>query len=358
MDIVKLAKTCVLSALTAAMMIVVPSCGEPLFDGEGDCEVTHRIRFRYDKNLKWADAFPSEVTSVSLYAFDSDGLFVKAYTGAGEELSEPGYSILLDLPAGGYKFVAWCGLQNEGAAEASFTVPQPTPGVTTIGELTSTLNTKTAGDGTEYSDKRLHFLYHGYLEVTLEDHHDGREYEHTVYLTKNTNHIRIILQETQAPGLDTDDYDFTIEDANSVMEHDNSLRETDPVTYRPWQQDSDELGIGKSETGGSFQYVRGVYADLSVGRMMASHKDDFMLTIRNRRTQETIASVPVLHYALLSRAYYEEAYGHAMTDDQEFLDREDEYVLTFFLVNGKWTEEMGIMIHSWRIVRRNYEIGS
>ena len=47
-----------------------------------------------------------------------------------------------------------------------------------------------------------------------------------------------------------------------------------------------------------------------------------------------------------------------MADDQEFLDREDEYVLTFFLVNGKWTEDMGIMIHSWRIVRRNYEIGS
>ena len=361
-EMLRLAKKYFLAALAAVSAIAFTACDPHLFDGEGDCDVLHIIRFRYERNLKWADAFPSEVNSVNLYVYDADGLFVKSYLGRGEALSDRDYFIELDLPAGDYKFVAWCGLENDGVEMESFTVPQPVAGVSHIGELTCALNTKRAsraGEGNaayEYSDERLKFLYYGRLDVNIEDNHDGRTYEHIMYLTKDTNHIRIILQETQAPGLETDDYDFTIEDANSIMEHDNSLRETDPVIYRPWRQDSDELGIGKPEAGG-LQYVRGIYADLSAGRMMASHKDDFMLTIRNRRTQETIVSVPVLHYALLSRKYYEEAYGHTMADDQEFLDREDEYVLTFFLVNGKWTEDMGIMIHSWRVVRHDYDLG-
>ena len=354
----KLAKTYILSVMAVISAVVFTSCDEHMFDNEGDCEVTHLIRFRYELNLKWADAFPSEVNSVNLYVFDSDGLFVREYLGRGEALSDPDYHIVLDLPVGDYRFVAWCGLENDGVEQEYFTVPQPVPGVTTIEELTCSLNTKTtrAGETAEYSDERLRFLYHGRLNATIEDHHDGRVYEHVISLTKNTNHIRIILQETTGEGLGKDDYDITIEDANSVMEYDNSLRKTAPITYKPWNQDSDELGVGKPEAEGGLQHVRGVYADLTTGRLTADHKDDMMLTIRNRNTQEVIASVPVLQYALLSKKYYEEAYGHKMADDQEFLDREDEYVLTFFLVNQRWIDSM-IMIHSWRIVRHDYDVG-
>ena len=357
----RLAKKYFLAALAVASAIVFNSCDEHLFEGEGDCDVLHIIRFRYERNLKWADAFPSEVNSVNLYVYDANGLFVKSYLGRGEALADRDYFIELDLPAGDYKFVAWCGLENDGVEMESFTVPQPVAGVSHIEELTCALNTKSAGNPADatgaFSDERLRFLYHGTLDVTLEDSPVGRVYEHVMYLTKDTNHFRIILQETQAPGLETDDYDFTIEDANSILEYDNSPRRTDPITYKPWYQDSDELGIGRPEAGGGLQYVSGVYADLTTSRLMAARKDETILTIRNRNTQEIIAQVPVLHYALLSRKYYEEAYGHKMADDQEFLDREDEYVLTFFLVNGKWTEDMGIMIHSWRIVRHDYDLG-
>ena len=72
-------------------------------------------------------------------------------------------------------------------------------------------------------------------------------------------------------------------------------------------------------------------------------------------TGEQIASVPIIQYALLSKEYYETAYGHKMTD-QEFLDREDEYILTFFLdENMKWISSV-IMIQSWRIVLHDYDI--
>ena len=339
--------------------MALASCDRSMFDYEGDCDVRHIIRFRYELNLKWADAFPSEVNSVNLYVYDADGRFVKSYMGRGEALSDRDYFMELDLPAGDYRFVAWCGLENDGVEMESFTVPQPVEGVSRIEELTCALNTKRAsraGEEGEYSDERLHFLYYGSLDVNLEDNHDGRTYEHVMYLTKDTNHIRIILQETEGEGLDKDDYEFTIEDANGFMEYDNSLRPGSVITYKPWNQDSDELGVGKPEAEGGLQYVRGVYADLTVGRLMASHKDDMILTIRNRLTQEIIARVPELQYALLSRRYYEETYRHQMADDQEFLDREDEYVLTFFLVNHKWIDSM-ILIHSWRIVKHDYDVG-
>lgn len=356
----RLAKIYILTALSVVVSFALTSCDRSMFDDEGDCEVTHIIRFRYEMNLKWADAFPSEVNSVNLYVFDSNGIFVKDYRGRGEALSSSDYYIELDLPVGDYRFVAWCGLENDGVEMESFTVPQPVAGVTPIEELTCALNTKRAAlaraEAPEYSDEALHFLYYGSLNVHIEDNHDGRRYEHVMYLTKDTNHIRIILQETVGEGLDKDDYEITLDDANGFMEYDNSLRAGDVITYKPWCQDSDEIGVGKPEAEGGLEYVRGVYADLTVARMMASHRDDMMLVIRNRTTHDLIARVPVIQYALLSKKYYEEAYGHAMTD-QEFLDREDEYVLTFFLVNSKWIDNM-IMIHSWRVVYHDYGVGN
>lgn len=359
MKMLKVSKKYILTALATVITFAFASCDNAIYDDEGDCEVTHIIRFRYELNLKWADAFPSEVNSVNLYVFDSNGIFVKEYLGRGEDLSSPDYYITLDLPTGDYKFVAWCGLANDGKEMESFTVPQPVEGITTIEELICALNTKhtaARADSPEYSDEMLHFLYHGYLEESIIDNHDGKDYEHIIYLTKDTNHVRIILQEITGDDMDKDDYEITIEDANGFMEYNNELRNSNVITYKPWWQDSDELGIGKGESNGGIQYVRGVYADLTLGRMMAAHKDDMILTIKNRKTQEIIVKVPILQYALLSKRYYEEAYGHQMPDDQEFLDREDEYVLTFFLVNSKWLDST-IMIHSWRIVRHDYDLG-
>lgn len=338
------------------MLMGLASCSGFIFDDEGDCEVTHTMRFRYEKNLKWADAFPSEVKAVNLYAFDSDGVFVKEFSGAGEALADPSYGIRLDLPAGDYRFVAWCGLVDG----ESFTVPQPRAGVTTIEDLTCSLNTiRTAAlveDG-GYSDRKLDFLYHGYLEASITDDVSVLDREYTMYLTKDTNHIRIIVQELSGEGLEADDYDIMIQDDNGEMAYDNELRPGGVVTYRPWFQDTDELGVGKDAAEGGLQYINGLYADLTVARMMASHEDDMMLTITRRDSKEIVARIPILQYALLSKRYYEDAYGHAMPDDQEFLDREDEYVMTFFLVNHKLVDGL-VMVHSWRIVRHDYDVGA
>lgn len=72
-------------------VLTLTSCGGMIFDDEGDCDVTYRLRFRYDMNMKFADAFTHEVKSVSLYAFDTEGRLVWQTTEAGEQLASEGY---------------------------------------------------------------------------------------------------------------------------------------------------------------------------------------------------------------------------------------------------------------------------
>lgn len=338
-----------------AAALMLTSCNNPVFDDEGDCEVHYYLRFVYDMNLKWADAFPSEVNSVNLYVFNQNGIFVKEYLGRGDELSQPGYEMELDLDPGTYQLVAWCGLYNDGEEMTSFTVPTPTPGVTTIDELTCTLNTTSTDEYPVYSDKRLYFMYHGNMDVELPDSQDGSTYTYTMYLTKDTNHIRIILQQLSGEDMDPDQFAFNIVDADGELAYDNALIGDTKVNYFQWARQSAEAGVSQKDPAGNNEltYVKGVVADLSVSRMMADHANQFYLTVTNlKNNEDIITQVPVIQYALLSKDYYEMAYNHTMTD-QEFLDREDEYVLTFFLdQNIRWVDT-AIYIHSWRVVLNN-----
>ena len=57
-------------------MLVASSCNDGLriFDGEGDCGVY--ISFKYDYNIKRANAFANEVNSIALYVFDQNDVLV------------------------------------------------------------------------------------------------------------------------------------------------------------------------------------------------------------------------------------------------------------------------------------------
>lgn len=350
-------KKYIFSILFALMAFVTTSCDDHFFENEGDCDVTHAIRFVYDMNLKWADAFPSEVNSVNLYVFDSNGVFVKEYIGRGEELSNPDYQIMLDLKPGKYQFLAWCGLENEGAAEESFYVPTPEAGVTTIQEMNCTLtalkNAMNSRANEVTSDQRLDFLYHGYLEQTLVDNHDGSHYVYTIYLTKDTNHIRIMLQQSTG-NLSTEDFEIYMTAENGEMAWNNSLVGNTTIEYQPWNMETDILGVANIN-GQQVEYT-GVIADLSTCRLMANQTDNIYLNVLRKEDGKLLFKVPLIQYSLTTKSYYEMAYGHSMSD-QEFLDREDEYLMTFFLdENMNWMYAV-IDILQWRVVVHNYSLG-
>ena len=96
-----------LAAIVCALTLL--GCDSVIYDGEGDCSVNYRVKFRYDMNLKFADAFAHEVESVTLYLLDGGGRVVWQRTESGEALGKEGYAMEVDVAPGTYDLLAWCG---------------------------------------------------------------------------------------------------------------------------------------------------------------------------------------------------------------------------------------------------------
>ena len=342
------AKVCMASVCLLSMS----SCDSWLYEEEGDCSVYYRLKFCYDKNLKWADAFTNEVSSVHLYAFDKSGVLVWQQEEQMNPSTTENYSMLLDLPAGDYKLLAWCGLQNDGEHDESFSVPEARVNETRVEQLQCTLNRKRDESGA-YSEEHLYRLFHGTLDVSLPVNDDGGSYEFTMPLTKNTNHIRVILQHLSGEDVNEADFIFRIDDENGLMAHDNELMVDENINYHPWDIQGVEAGIGKDDNR-AVNNVKGLVADFTVGRLIETHREKMILTITTKEGK-TVARIPVIDYALMGKEYYEKEYRYPM-DEREFLDRLDECVMTLFLdEDHKWVSSV-IQILSWRVVLSNVEV--
>lgn len=336
-----------LRLLTAiAVLLSLASCNSVIYDDEGDCTVTYRLKFRYDMNMKYADAFSNEVKSVSVYAFDKSGKLVWQKSDKGSNLALEGYAMTIDLPAGDYDLVAWCGLDN-GVNDESFTATQMVVGTSTRADLTCSLNRKHDTDGTAYVDTELYNLYHGELSVSLPTNDDGGEYTYEIPLTKDTNHLRVILQHLSGKDVDVSKFSFTLEDENGLLDYTNTPMTDETIAYHEWNKESGSAGV---ETSGEAQTsVKVAIADISTSRLMADRK--MFLTIRNNEGN-VVVKVPFIEYALLVKGNY----GNSMTD-QEYLDRQDEWSMTFFLDENDQWDNTFIYILSWRVLLSNHDLG-
>lgn len=339
----------------SALAITMASCDHPVFEYEEDCGVVYGLNFVYDMNLDWADAFPTLVNTLELYAFDSEGVFVKEYTLTQSEISIPGYTMILDLEPGAYTLVAWAGLETGIDMSKAYTIPAMTPGVSTLNDLTCTINTSSNADYPSYTDLRLPFLYQGTLGVSLPDSPPYKaEYHYTMYLTKDTNHVRAMIQKVDG-DVTTEDVDLIMSASNKEMAWDNELMGNENVTYLPYFLTDDEITYPASN--GETDTYQGIIADFMTGRFTPNMPNGVTLTIYNIETGEPIFRVPVINYALMAQSYYEEAYGKTMTH-QEFLDRQSEYFMTFFLDENLHLLYTEIQILEWRVVIKNYDVDS
>lgn len=348
-----------------AACLALSSCDSFIYDDEGDCSVIYRVKFRYDRNMKWADAFANEVTSVHLYAFDADGMLVWLGTERGKRLAAEGYAMTLDLPAGDYRLVAWCGLDNDGERSESFSVPEARVGETRLEDLRCTLLRGQDAAGA-YSKEKLYPLFHGMIDVNLPDmSYEGGEYTCTMPLTKDTNHVRIILQHLSGEPVNPEDFKFRIEEENGLMGYDNKLLPDEMITYRPYNTSSatanmgiDDYPVLKGRAAGSravapraVTSVSVAIADLAIARLTPERNT--YLTIETADGESvTNHRIPLRDYALLLK----DGYDRDMTDE-DYLDRQDEWALTFFLdERDKWTG-VSIVINSWRVVFENVSFG-
>lgn len=325
---------------------LLTSCDDAIYDYEGDCEPHYMVSFCYDYNMKWADAFPHEVESVTLHMIDADGNVVWQGHDSGEALSLPGYAMPVDVAPGRYTLLAWAG----DNPQLSFAMGE-SRGAT---DLTARLNRRYDMTGAAYSDTNLSRLYHGIVyDVEFPD----AEGEHcvTVPLTKDTNNIKVVLQQTSGEPLALKDLEIVITDDNGMMEWDNSLRADEVITYRPWHVtpivadiSPDDAQAGDiAEAAPSVQYS-GVMAEFTTARLMEQHRNSARLTVRNLATGKNIFNVRLIDFLLMVKGEINRELG-----EQEYLDRQDTYDLVFFLDSDhKWLDAV-IFINSWRVVLQN-----
>lgn len=342
MDMRLYIRKCRLSAVVLACMLALQACDGVIYDDEGDCSVNYRVKFRYDYNMKFANAFAHEVNTVTLYLLDSDGRVVWQRTEQGEALASEDYAMTVDVEPGNYSLLAWAGTSDKG----SFTIPETTVGM----ELTCTLNRQHDTDGTAFvkDTESLDRLFHGYLAEQTFSETEGT-YFYTVDLKKNTNDVRVVLQHLSGEAVDKDKFTFTITDNNGRMDWNNDLLSDEQITYYAWHTESGEADMSvsaaeaKPATRSTFSAA---IAELSVPRLMEDH--DTRLTVTNNETGETVLSIPLIDIALLVKGYY-----NRDMPDQEYLDRQDEYNLVFFLDEGDRWLDTYIYINSWKVVLQN-----
>lgn len=321
------------------VLFTVSSCGT-IFDEQEDCPSQYLVKFKYDMNMKFADAFPNAVSYVTVHVYDAEtGKLVLKQTEGGEALTQEGYSMeLIGIQPGTYDIIAWCG---DGLKDSHFSVAEPVVGTSAKEELNCMMKRENGGLVKEDVGQ----LFHGMKRVTFGA--DYGTYIETLNLTKNTNVVRVVLQHLSGLDVDPNDFTFEIKDENGFMAYDNAILDDEELTYSPWSVTAGSAGVDADifrSTSKAQTSVSVALAEFTIGRLMTQNNP--VLSIYNVQEGERVLSIPLKDYALLVKGNYNKDMS-----DQEYLDRQDEYNLTFFLdEHGKWVTSR-IIINSWAIVR-------
>ena len=274
------------------------------------------VRFRYDYNMEFSDAFASQVNRVDVFVFDKDGTFVIKKSEQGETLGGS-YRMPLPLPAGEYRIAAWAGMSDD------FEMPEPVAGKTTLEELTVRMKREES----LVHNKALNPLWYGGVQAVS---FTGRqEQTETVSLIKDTNKFRFILQKS-GPGeeLDINDCLFESRADNGYYDWNNDLLDDDMISYRPYYLEKVE--------------DVGIVVEMNTMRLL-EHKKVY-LTLTRKSDGKELMRIDLIPYLLLTKME-----GHNIPA-QEYLDRQSEYAIVFFynpeLLNFLSTK---IVINGWTI---------
>lgn len=331
-----LARICGIICISTMASALTGSCIREDF---AECKDTYDLRLVFDRNMLYTDAFASQVRSVDVKVFDSStGREVYSYADSGAALESADYRVALPIPPGTYDILCWAGM----AEGDSFGYALPAADM--LQQHNVALNTENGVSG-----RRLNNLYHGLSRgVTFVSGnslgHDQAQTT-TVYLTKNTNRVCVMLHNLDGTELDESGFTFSITSGNALMNYDNTLDPAGRVTYRPWHVtpillESETKKETKTETK-SEPVQSALAAEISMARLVPDGNS--RLDVYRTADGERIISVPLERNLLLYKGEY-----HSMMSDAEYLDRQDDYTITFILDrNNNWDRAAMIYINNW-----------
>lgn len=336
------------------------------------------LQFDYTYNVKQADAFAAEVKNINVYAFDENGKFFDSYIESREKF-ETGHTMeITGLKDGKYTFVCLARdrqvMSRAEDDEMEFSFASLTPGVSSIDDLTERMG-KDNGEGIK-NDKEFAALYTAKTQVDFQrlnqNGNEGTVVTSTLSLMKCTKTYRIVLlpYENDQADFKPENFDVRIEGSSAWLDHKGEKVKNEGITYLPYNMERRANYDGAHTEVNEEPVDQALIYDLSSSRMFErqndrravrdgdkNNYDDKRIIITDLRDKDN--PIELFNHSL---PWFLALCGEKVNqnwDDQEYLDREDHYVLMFYVSDKRdYNMITKVNVNGWNVNIKDTELGN
>lgn len=336
------------------------------------------LQFDYTYNVKQADAFAAEVKNINVYAFDENGKFFDSYIESREKF-ETGHTMeITGLKDGKYTFVCLARdrqvMSRAEDDEMEFSFASLTPGISTIDDLTERMG-KDNGEEIK-NDKEFAALYTAKTQVDFQrlnqKGNEGTVVTSTLSLMKCTKTYRIVLlpYENDQADFKPENFDVRIEGSAAWLDHKGEKVKNEKITYLPYNMERRANYDGAHTEVNEEPVDQALIYDLSSSRMFErqndrrvvrdgdkNNYDDKRIIITDLRDKDN--PIELFNHSL---PWFLALCGEKVNqnwDDQEYLDREDHYVLMFYVSDKRdYNMITKVNVNGWNVNIKDTELGN
>lgn len=336
------------------------------------------LQFDYTYNVKQADAFAAEVKNINVYAFDENGKFFDSYIESREKF-ETGHTMeITGLKDGKYTFVCLARdrqvMSRAEDDEMEFSFASLTPGVSTIDDLTERMG-KDNGEEIK-NDKEFAALYTAKTQVDFQrlnqNGNEGTVVTSTLSLMKCTKTYRIVLlpYENDQADFKPENFDVRIEGSAAWLDHNGEKVKNEGITYLPYNMERRANYDGAHTEVNEEPVDQALIYDLSSSRMFErqsdrrsvrdgdkSKYDDKRIIITDLRDKDN--PIELFNHSL---PWFLALCGEKVNQNwgnQEYLDREDHYVLMFYVSDKRdYNMITKVNVNGWNVNIKDTELGN
>lgn len=336
------------------------------------------LQFDYTYNVKQADAFAAEVKNINVYAFDENGKFFDSYIESREKF-ETGHTMeITGLKDGKYTFVCLARdrqvMSRAEDDEMEFSFASLTPGVSTIDDLTERMG-KDNGEEIK-NDKEFAALYTAKTQVDFQrlnqKGNEGTVVTSTLSLMKCTKTYRIVLlpYENDQADFKPENFDVRIEGSAAWLDHKGEKVKNEGITYLPYNMERRANYDGAHTEVNEEPVDQALIYDLSSSRMFERQSDSRAVRDGDKSIYD---DKRIIITDLRDKDHPIELFNHSLPwflalcgekvnqnwDDQEYLDREDHYVLMFYVSDKRdYNMITKVNVNGWNVNIKDTELGN
>lgn len=336
------------------------------------------LQFDYTYNVKQADAFAAEVKNINVYAFDENGKFFDSYIESREKF-ETGHTMeITGLKDGKYTFVCLARdrqvMSRAEDDEMEFSFASLTPGVSTIDDLT----VRMGKDNSEEikNDKEFAALYTAKTQVDFQrlnqNGNEGTVVTSTLSLMKCTKTYRIVLlpYENDQADFKPENFDVRIEGSAAWLDHKGEKVKNEGITYLPYNMERRANYDGAHTEVNEEPVDQALIYDLSSSRMFERQSDRRAVRDGDKSKYD---DKRIIITDLRDKDHPIELFNHSLPwflalcgekvnqnwNNQEYLDREDHYVLMFYVSDKRdYNMITKVNVNGWNVNIKDTELGN